>query len=519
MFVRNRLNSGEYVTVVPQGLPITLQYDDNSRIEKVYVGYEVDAEYASEKLLARVIERNSVPRTVPLQNGTTWVYGVLYTGEPVLTTGAFPRGQVNAYLNMYLNSDDIQFNFFAATMKTLAGTFSGAVQISQWLSLAQFAKLPGISIVKDTYELDTHLWESLDLFPFRYPLIMGYFANKSGELSFHTTGLSQCTVDSITQTVDAVGRVSMLVSTSDGTLRYVTCQEYLKFNIQKGSTLVFTADNVVVYTYNDDAAKPVSSLLYCTTCGRQIPISNDGVIMCPDIHCVSRLYPRIEQFLSTLGLPKISYTDYKNFSSPTHGAFSIVDILDYPAIESVNVSTTLHQLLRSIVPTNIVPITSHLLDNLCTNCNNSTHTLTYYMHNPQLIVTELELEDARSLVHWFEDPVNVSDVESLFNHSRISITLQDKKFDGPPIFRGKVVYITGTFLHGGPQEVSAIISSYGAEVVTEYNENVHCVVVGDSHEDIAGYAIQSALKHRIPVMTESEFFQRYQIDDDLASNL
>ena len=134
MFVRNRLNSGEYVTVVPIGLPITLQYGEVGQIEKVFIGYEIEHENVSDKLLEKVLELNTVPRKVPLQNGTTWVYGVLYTGEDNCTSGQLPQCTSRKFVDMYLD-ERCPFNFFAASMKTLAGKFQGAVQILQWLKM------------------------------------------------------------------------------------------------------------------------------------------------------------------------------------------------------------------------------------------------------------------------------------------------------------------------------------------------------------------------------------------------
>lgn len=519
MFVRNRLNSGEYITVIPQGLPVTLQYDENGRIEKTYIGYETTSDHLSDALFDMLLKRNAVPRTIPLLDGTTWIFGVLYTGEPVTTTGNLPSDQATSYLNMYLKFDNIEFNFFAATMRTFAGKFQGAIQIIQWLALAKFARLPGVTITEDTYDMDTHIWETLDTFPFRYPLISGYFVNRNGNIRYESTGLFQCTVESITPNVDAVGRISNLISTSNGTLRYVSCQECIQFDIQAGRTIVFSADNTVVYAYPDDKLIPDSHKYYCSLCGRAVTVPDSGVVMCPDEHCTSRLYPRVEQLLRTLGLPVLSYATYREVSSPTRGAFALADILDADAISKSCIECSLSTILRAAVPINIVPATSNLLDDICRGCNNSLHTLNYYLQNPRAIATDLDIHDSKKFATWLEDSVNVSDIISIISHPNIKINLRDCKFDGPPIFRNKLIYITGKFLHGSNSEISAILASYGARTVTEFTLDVDCVLVGDTQEDVAGYAIQSALKSRIPVFVESEFFCKYDIDNDLLQNL
>ena len=79
--------------------------------------------------------------------------------------------------------------------------------------------------------------------------------------------------------------------------------------------------------------------------------------------------------------------------------------------------------------------------------------------------------------------------------------------------------ITGDFLHGGVEEISAIFSSYGALVTATFDEAVDCIVVGDTQSNVNGHTVQYALKHNIPVFTEHDFFARYEIDKDLANNL
>ena len=63
-------------------------------------------------------------------------------------------------------------------------------------------------------------------------------------------------------------------------------------------------------------------------------------------------------------------------------------------------------------------------------------------------------------------------------------------------------------------EVSAILRSYGAQVVSDSSE-VGCVIIGDMNENSNGTVIRTAQYNHIPVFTESEFFARYGIDDDL----
>lgn len=79
--------------------------------------------------------------------------------------------------------------------------------------------------------------------------------------------------------------------------------------------------------------------------------------------------------------------------------------------------------------------------------------------------------------------------------------------------------ITGLFSHGDIESIRAILNSYSATVCTIFEPGVNFVVVGDIHEDIRGQDVRLAIKSRIPVYSESEFFERYKIDQDLKENL
>ena len=79
--------------------------------------------------------------------------------------------------------------------------------------------------------------------------------------------------------------------------------------------------------------------------------------------------------------------------------------------------------------------------------------------------------------------------------------------------------ITGTFNHGSKEEVKSILESYSATVVFNMNDNVQCVIIGDMLEDTNGVAVKHAKDNRIPIMTESKFFDQYDIDKDMAENL
>ena len=91
-----------------------------------------------------------------------------------------------------------------------------------------------------------------------------------------------------------------------------------------------------------------------------------------------------------------------------------------------------------------------------------------------------------------------------------------KRFDGAPIFRNKLIYITGDFIHGNIPEISSILQSYSARVTTVFTNLVDCVLVGGTNENVNGKDVVAARNMGIPIMQEVDFFEQYDIDTDLA---
>ena len=102
------------------------------------------------------------------------------------------------------------------------------------------------------------------------------------------------------------------------------------------------------------------------------------------------------------------------------------------------------------------------------------------------------------------------------NHNHVDIHVSMKKFDGAPIFHGKTIMITGRFKHGSHDEIISILESYDATVVTKFNNSVQCLVIGDTKESIDGLSARYCKANKIPIFTESEFFKRFQIDEDIS---
>ena len=122
---------------------------------------------------------------------------------------------------------------------------------------------------------------------------------------------------------------------------------------------------------------------------------------------------------------------------------------------------------------------------------------------------------------WLNVPQNLSELDTIVTSSQIIIKDTGKlaAFDAPLLFLHKTIFITGTFKHGSLVDIATILQSYGAVVVTEYDDFIDYVLIGDIKDNIKGEAILGARSLGIPVVEESAFFAHYGIDADLQNNL
>jgi NAD-dependent DNA ligase len=93
-----------------------------------------------------------------------------------------------------------------------------------------------------------------------------------------------------------------------------------------------------------------------------------------------------------------------------------------------------------------------------------------------------------------------------------------KQFDGAPIFRNLRICITGDFTHGTHEDIRSIFSSYSGKVVNDVKD-ANVVVVGGTQTHINGPILKYAQNKGITIFDEYSFFDKYEIDKDLQTNL
>ena len=517
MFVKNLLTAGDLLTVVPAGLPVTLQYDEKGIIQKVLEGYEDDAPDLSGTLLKPLLKAELIPSTIPVKNGTTWIKGVIHTD--VLFDGSGYVSDVSAAA-IKEKFSTLQCKFYAGNVSSLATQFKGAMPIRQWLSMAHFNVLPGFLIPANiTREKFIQMIDRPD-YPFTPALITHYMIYNRGEFSIQPTCIKQYVAKSVSQIVDDYGYIWAKLKIKDSTeVIHVPYSDAVRFNIQTNTAVVLDHEHQVIYSRSVDnkVRDKRSSKISCTVCGRVFECPTEGSVQCPDSHCNSRMYPQISHMLMTLGLLVPTKEEFNNILLHRGKLFSVVDVLDSRKYEDVNIQVPLYKALGAVVPIEVTRNSKFVVD-LCNRCNNTINTLSYYLEHPDRISTDLGMVMTQGLLNftrWIQDPQNLADVESILHHPKIHIVATEKLFDGAPIFRNQLIYITGAFIHGNDTEVAAILRSYGAEVVTSFSDKVTGVLVGGCNDGINASVIRQAHETNTPVMYEAEFFDKYGIDSDL----
>lgn len=525
MYVRNVLKPSDFVTFVPVGISATLQYNDRGIIEKVYRGGRENKVDITSDILPCVqgSAKKPFPFKISLKGGTTWVSGVIYTTQTFITHGELPDCIHDDMVRSYQDDPD-KFNFFAGNVSSMAASFRGATHVRKWLSMSGFDVLPG-SLVPRTVNSDSFL-EIVNRsgFQFNPCHIAAYMIFRGNDCINVNTKIKQYVANCVHVFNDEYGNIKAKIEFKDTTdfSPVVDYSDVVKHNIQTGSRVVFDMYNNIVSSDCVDGKKrdKRSNKYVCTDCGLSFTVAESGLISCPNPECTSKMYPRICKLTKTLNMPLITYDSYRKLVK-TKQILSVLDVFELSQYKELTISTTLAKLLQAIVPVTVVP-KADVFTVLANKCTNNVDTFLYYINHPDKILSSLNIvnRDSQKLVAWLNDPNNATDVVNLINMPNIMIKLCDKKFEGAPLLRTKTIYITGKFVHGSVGDIIAILQSYSAKVVTELDSSdINCVIVGDSGEDINSVAVRTAKTFGAQIFTESEFFNMYQIDEDLQSNL
>lgn len=519
--MRNFLKSGAYTILAPIGAEVTLQYNVEGNLEKIYKGYRPDLVDVTEDVIDRIIESHLVPQHIPVTGGTSWVTGVLYTNTLPQRSGLLTDIAKDHAWAAFKTSTAL-VNFFAALIDNTTVPFNNPRAMHQTLQTAGFNMLP-VAIVPAVIDDNiTEQWVNAGTWTYATPLIYHYFMFCNNELSIHYERFYVFTVASIDIYTQLNGELTCKLIDTVGRIMYMPYANAAAKNIQLNTVIVIDEgfEPVFFYHYYETNVQPWQLTRTCEWCGKVFHVPTSGATMCDDPHCPSKLYPRIELFLNQLQLTNAYTEDEWIHMLRRKELLCLPDIFLLKPYETAEVTVTLRQLLRALIPIQLLP-NDEVISLFVNKCLNNPSTVLYYAEHADRIQSDLDLhhKDLLRLTCWLSDDGNVSDLNTLVNLSNIDLTGVDKSFEGAPIFRNKTIMLTGDFIHGDFSVVSAILRSYAANVVSRFNNNVDCVLVGDKGSNIDGQAVQLARSLHKSVQTELNFFAAYEIDEDLKTNL
>ena len=520
MFVKDRLAGGDRISPIPLGLQLALEYNDKGALRKVYSNYDKTQDI-SKDILQGLITNSTVPQVITVKNGTTWIYGVLYTQNVVnsKSTGLLPHAVVDDYIVAYRDTPE-NFQFLAGYAESLAVNFTDPNSTQNWLNMSGFQCLPNYLMPGDITESKFEQIVSKSEFTFTYsgPLITDIVVFRQNKYHTVSTNLIQQQIIGINKFIDVEngGNIFAGVVYAADLSYFVPYSTSVEYDLKKGDMIIYDGDDAQSILYNYRLGSTIVDVRNikdsCPTCGKLLSLETDTV-RCSDVHCPSVQYPALCQFLKTLNLPTIHVDTYAEIVKDRI-AFSVLDIFDSVEYNSVTCDVTISTALRSIIPNYILP-NAKSIESLVDRCNSSVPTVEYYIQNPDKMLSELHLDKNiyTKFSNWFQsDKQHIDDVVAVLHNPHISIISNTRQYAAKQLLDGKDVYTTGKFEHS---DIQHILCYYGATIVDDY-VGADIVVIGDVLEDINGAAVNFAKTHNREILTEIALFHQYDVAADIS---
>lgn len=518
---------GSLLYIVPTGLLVTLRYDAHGSLNGIFKGFASDREDLGEEIsedFKKVVVTNGlVPSMISLTGTTSIVWGVFYSDKFKSAFGKVPECEYD-YIIKDITDGNIKYKFYIGNVDSGSSSMNTPVKMNTWAIMAGFELLPTWLMPSDATDktLETYVHSNIH-YPFKFPLISGYIVYEGvNRPYFYALDRHTATVNQASKYVNHSGfiKYKLLYGENNSEELVMNYPDAAFYNVQKGSQLLLDGDTVVwSNTKSSNHSDRLPKRIVCKSCGKILEVPDSGYMTCANPHCTSLLYPRIEKFCKVLGLDVLSKEQFDKYVDNSELQI-FTDLLLLPEYKDLKINKNLWEIIFACLPIE-VGVDKQWLIKFCNRCNNNYQTVKYYLDGPIKIYTELDMNVSRRLATWLSDPVNVLELDTIIKSEQVVLDTRDKvmSFDGAAIFRNKTIYITGVFRHGSTADIKAILESYSATVVTDFDEYIQCVLVGDIKDGIDGQAILAARDLKLPIFNESEFFAKYSIDEDLEKFL
>lgn len=550
IYDRRMCARGSFLGVVPLGLVCTLQYSDKGILQTAWPNLDPSDTPDPDNILEQPLKTSItvalekakvIPQRIQLpSSGHTLIKGVLYTKNEFFRNGYLPEVVFEDMIKDVAENPS-NYTFLAGDIRNSGLRFNGAIAIRNRLEVLGFKTIPGYSITEDFNDTTFVRMLKSNRYPYPIPLFAGYMVFLNGNMTFYAPQFRQFTVSSLETYPDKNGYIMANIYSDSGKLEgpvvkdqlgnflsskkatlvhecTISYTDVVKYNIQKGtSAIVDSSNNVVMSRPTDaDSRKKISAEIKCSICGKSIKVMSKGYTQCDDPHCQSKMYPDLIHFCNTLSMEVLPFDKFSKYIHDK-SLMCLTDIFTLDEYKDVKVKCTIGTLLTSIVPVSVCSDPS-VLQEIVSRAG-SPEAVDYYLKNPGTIEKDLKISSIHmpKIIRWLNDSYNISTYETLISMPEfIEITQVEQKFSGAPIFRNKVICITGKFKCGDYETVTSILKSYSAEVVTQFSNRVSAVLVGHFREEDPTI-IQLAKSYGKPVYKETEFFNAYEISKDLQS--
>lgn len=510
-------SAGTTVGLVPLGLQLTLHYDARGNLMKVYQGYETKCEL-SDDFMKALVRMGRIPTGIKLIGGSTDVWGV-FTSDVITAENSLLPDCEYERIKADILSGDPNYRFYVTCITTGAETMINSSSVQNWARGSGFITAPFWMIPTDANDqvLQTYV-ENFGKGVITFPKIAGYVIYENdGKPTYYSNDLRTAAITKVKKYVDINGYIKYDASYGEKHTITMNYPDAARFNIQKGSQVILDRGQIIWSSTADDVEGHLVMKLTCEHCGKLLQVPPRGIMSCDDPFCTSVLYPRIEKFCRTLGLVTLPQAKFKKYVKSQELQI-LPDLLLLEEYKEESIEKSLYEFMYAVIPDEVC-LDVDWLKRFCNKCSNQYATVKYYLDGPRRIATELDMEVPVRFMRWVSEPRNLTELDTILTSANIHMTseAQAYKFDAMPILHDRTIFITGTFMHGNYDEITAILQSYSATVVTEFDECITDVLVGDIKENISGEAILGARALKIPVVDESVFFNHYRIDEDLEN--
>lgn len=511
--------AGSLLYIVPTGLQVTLHYDALGNLTNVYQGFNSKEDLGKEFMQA-LLKHKLVPAGIKLRGGITDVWGVFYSNVVTSPMGHLPECEYDRIKNDILSGEE--YKFYVGYVTSGAAAISNPTAMLGWAKSVKLDILPSWLAPANISDATLKTFIHSIPYPFEFPFIAGYIIKESvGDPYYSSVDLFTGTINKCKKFVNESGYINYEVNVGDANTYTLPYPNAAVLNLQKDTQILIDRSDIIwssTHTSNHKDRLPFR--ITCEHCGKIIDVpESGGLLTCSDPSCTSLLYPRIKQLCAKLDIITPTFAKFKK-SVKSKDIQVLPDIFLLPEYEDLEIQVPIWKVLSGFIPEEL-GVSDDWIARFCNKCNNEYKTISYYLNGPRRITTELDIVVSPRLMRWLADPQVLLELDTIMQSKQIKIIDEDKlaKFDAPPRLHDKTIFITGTFKHGSLRDIATILQSYNAVVVTEYDDFINYVLVGDIKDNIDGKAILGARALNIPIVDESAFFAHYRIDEDLANNL